>query len=276
MPSYKIITFYGTQGQNDLLVALLDNFNFDSFEEIDEQSLKAYVLKENFDKESFVAFISSLEIFENVSYDIDDLADKNWNEVWESSFHPIIIGEQCTVRAPFHPASQSQYEIIIEPRMAFGTGHHATTSMVLEMMLSINFSNKTVLDFGCGTGILSILAEKMGAQEIQANDIEEPAYLNTMDNSSINACAKIVALWGDVSVVPQKLYDIILANVTTNTIQENIDALNYFLKKEGEIIFSGILNEQKQSIKDLAQSLNFKLVCEKNLDNWVALHYIKL
>ena len=275
MQDYKIVTFENTNGQNDLIIALLNDLAFDSFEESSDNSLKAYIQQELFNQDSLQALIASLPMFENISYEVQDLENKNWNEVWESSFQPIHIGNICTVRAPFHASSKAEFELVIEPKMAFGTGHHATTEMVLSFMLDMDFEGKSVLDFGCGTGILSLLAEKKGANFIDANDIEEPAYLNTIENASINNCVKIKALHGDIHVVPKKQYDIILANVTTNTIKENITGLNALLKDKGEILFSGILVEQQDIVKDLARQHKLKLVGEKNQNNWVALRYRK-
>ena len=168
-----------------------------------------------------------------------------------------------------------KYELVIEPKMAFGTGHHATTAMVMSIMLSMNFKNKLVLDFGCGTGILSLLAEKMGADEIQANDIEEPAYQNTIENAQINKCIKIHPHHGDIAIVPDKKYEIILANVTTNTIKENLGKLISLLTPKGDILLSGILLNQEEEIKKSAHSMDLIFVNRKNQENWVALHYSK-
>ena len=275
MQQYKIVVIENTKNQNDLVIALLNDLEFDSFEEVSDNSLKAYIHKELYNEESFVSLFKSIPVFESMSYTVEDLEDKNWNEVWESSFKPITIGKLCTVRAPFHEQSNAKFELIIEPKMAFGTGHHATTEMVLALMLEMDFKDKAVLDFGCGTGILSLLAEKKGAMFIDANDIEEPAYFNTIENATLNNCFKIKALHGDFNVVPNKSYDIILANVTTNTIQENLEALVKVLNSKGDILLSGILLEQQSLVKNLADSLELNLMAEKNQDNWVALHYRK-
>jgi ribosomal protein L11 methyltransferase len=275
MQQYKIVNIENTQNQNDLVIALLNDLQFDSFEEMSDNSLKAYIQYELYNEESFISLFESLPVFEFITYSVQDLEDKNWNEVWESSFKPITIGNLCTVRAPFHVQSNAQFELVIEPKMAFGTGHHATTEMVLTLILEMDFKDKAVLDFGCGTGILSLLAEKKGALSIDANDIEEPAYLNTIENATLNNCVKIKAFHGDFNAIPSKSYDIILANVTTNTIQENLEDLINVLNSKGDILLSGILFEQQNIVKNLANALGLSLMAEKNQDNWVALHYRK-
>jgi ribosomal protein L11 methyltransferase len=275
MQEYKVVSFNNCKGQNEVIIALLINLNFDSFEEVNSDLLKAYIQNNLYDATSFQNLLASLPLFESISIEVRDLENKNWNEEWENNFKAIIIGDQCAVRAPFHEKSNAKYELIIEPKMAFGTGHHATTEMVLALMLDMDFEDKAVLDFGCGTGILSLLANKKLASFIDANDIEEPAYLNTIENAALNNCTKIKALHGDINVVPDKTYDIILANVTTNTIRENLEALVDLLASKGDILLSGILLEQQHVVKDLAHQIGLSLIAEKNQDNWVALRYQK-
>ena len=275
MPEYKLIQLTNTNGKNDLLIAYLDQLQFDSFEEVDTNTLNAYIINANFKEEKLQETLNSLSFLKGLEYTVGILENKNWNQEWEKNFKAIKIGNDCLVRAPFHPSQLVKYELVIEPKMAFGTGHHATTAMVISIMLSMSFKNKLVLDFGCGTGILSLLAEKMGAEEIQANDIEEPAYLNTIENAQINKCTKIHPHHGELAQVPVKKYEIILANVTTNTIKENFGKLISLLKDKGNIVLSGILLNQEEEIKTLAHSLDLILVNRKNQENWVALHYSK-
>lgn len=275
MENFKIVTFSNTSGQNELLLALLSEENFDSFEELNDDTLKAYISDQNYDRPFIPRFLSSIPSFSDIKFTVEDLPAKNWNEEWEKNFQAIHIGELCTVRAPFHPKSNARYDLVIEPKMAFGTGHHATTEMVLTMMLEQDFENKEVLDFGCGTGILSLLAEMKGASKIDANDVEEPAFENTIDNAKLNNCTKINALHGDFSVLPAHQYQIILANVTANILHENLPKLNDLLRPNGHIYLSGILPEQQAMIEDLAQSLDLIQLAAKQQNNWVALHYHK-
>lgn len=275
MQEYKIVEFKNTQQNNDVLIALLNDLQFDSYDETNENELKAYISKELFNLEELTHLIHSLPLFENIEFEISDLENKNWNDEWEKNFEPIVIGDKCVVRAPFHPKTEAEFELVIEPRMAFGTGHHATTEMMLKFMLSMDFENKQVLDFGCGTGILSLLAEMKGAKLVDANDIEEPAYLNTIDNAQLNNCTKINALFGDVKILPNQKYNIILANVTTLTIQENLKQLDLLLASNGEILLSGILEEQKETIIELCKTFNYQKINELQQDKWIALHYSK-
>ena len=275
MQEYKIVKFKNTQQNNDVLIALLNDLQFDSYDETNENELKAYISIDNFNLENLSSLLQSLPLFENIQFEITDLENKNWNEEWEKNFEPIIIGNECVVRAPFHQATKAKYELVIEPRMAFGTGHHATTEMMLKFMLAMDFENKQVLDFGCGTGILSLLAEMKGAAFVDANDIEEPAYLNTIDNATLNNCNKINALFGDIKILPNQKYNIILANVTTLTIQQNLEELDSFLMNGGEILLSGILEEQKNTIIELCKTFNYQLINESHQDKWIALHYSK-
>lgn len=275
MQVYRIVHFKNTQSQNDILIAILNDLNFDSYEETNENELKAYILEEDFNLNLIEEALASLEIFKHIKFEHELLENKNWNAIWEKSFEAIQVGGICEVRAPFHPSSGAKYDLVIEPKMAFGTGHHATTKMVIELMLELDFQDQSVLDFGCGTGILSILAEKLGARSIEANDIEFPAFENTVENAALNRCNSIHALFGDFSVVPNIAYDTILANVTTLTIQENLANLLDLLVEGGSILLSGILLEQKEIVFDLAKSLNLVLISEKNENNWVALHFQK-
>lgn len=275
MQEYRIVHFKNTQGQNDILIAILNDLSFDSYEEPNDNELKAYILIKDFDLAILEEALASFEIFSNIQFEHEILENKNWNAIWEKSFEAIQVGGICEVRAPFHKSSGAKYDLVIEPKMAFGTGHHATTKMVIELMLELNFKDQIVLDFGCGTGILSILAEKLGAKNIQANDIELAAFENTIENAELNHCKAIHALHGDFSIVPKIAYDTILANVTTLTIQENLYDLLHCLVNGGSILLSGILSEQKEIVFDLAKSLNLTLISEKNENNWIALHYQK-
>lgn len=271
--NYKIITFPNTNGASEILVAVLANINFDSFEE-NENELIAYVKEEDLDLSEFKSVLASMEILEGLEYTISDLENKNWNEEWEKSFQPITIDGECTIRASFHKQFDTKYVIEIEPKMAFGTGHHATTDMMISLMLKMDFEAKDVLDFGCGTGILSILAEKMGAKYIFANDVEEPAFENVEVNATLNHCSKISNNLGDISIVPKETYDIILANVNTHQLSENLHFLKEKMKPNGIILLSGILIEQVEIIHKITSDLGMKLIETKEKDKWTALKLI--
>lgn len=275
MSTYLYIRFPKTNQQNDLLIALLSELNFDSFEELSENELKAYVQQSSFDENELKFTLTQIPSLEEIPYELKELADKNWNEEWEKNFQAILISNQCTVRATFHEKATTPIEIIIAPKMAFGTGHHATTAMVMELMLNLNFTDKQVLDFGCGTAILSILAKKLGAKNIIANDIEEAAFENSKENIALNQCKDIEVLLGDMEVVPQEKFPIVIANVTTNVILDNFNALYSLLAKQGDLILSGILEEQEEAIQNAAQSLNLIATARKQKDKWLALQFKK-
>ena len=269
MKNYISVNFKNTKNQNDLLVAFLSEINFDSFEEVNENHLIAYVEEENFDESGLKTILKNLSEKEDLQYTVSKLENKNWNEEWEKNFQPIVVNNKCSVRASFHPPQNTEHEIIIEPKMAFGTGHHATTEMMIATMLELPFKGEKVLDFGCGTAILSILAEKLGAVSIFANDIEEPAYDNSLLNASINGCDLIKVAIGGIEVVPKEKFGIILANVNTNAILHNSSLLVEKLASEGVILFSGILVSDKETIKEMARTLNLEILNIKEKNNWL-------
>lgn len=272
MQNYKVVTFKLTKQQNEILIALLSQLNYNSFEEVDDNTLDAYILKEDYSENEVKEILHQFESFKNIQFLVKDLENKNWNEEWEKNFKPININDKCVVRAPFHTKTNAEFELLIEPKMAFGTGHHATTEMMLKLMLDIDFKEKEVLDFGAGTGILSLLASKKGAKNIVANDIEEDAFENMKENFELNNCHNILPLCGDFDVLPtSQKYQVILANVTTNIIKQNFNNLVSLLLAGGDILFSGILKDQSEEIEKLAQNLNLIKKTEQN--NWIALHY---
>lgn len=272
---YTCVQLSQTKGQNALLIALLDNLGYDSFEESDEEHLIAYIQSAAFNRAELESVLHSLADVKEVAFEVKKLENKNWNELWEQNFKPIKVGINCIVRAPFHPKGNEKFDLIIEPKMAFGTGHHPTTFMMLDFMLNMDFKNTNVLDFGCGTGILSLLAEKKGATNIQANDIEEAACINAKENASLNNCNNICIHEGGIEVVPSQNYDIILANITTNVIQENLPHLLPLLKQGGHILMSGILDYQEDQILSLAKGLKLIKIGHKLKENWIGLHYQK-
>lgn len=267
---YKKVIFPDTEGKNDILIAILSGINFDSFEE-KENELIAYIEEIHFNIDELNSSLSILPSMQDLKFEIADLENKNWNAIWESSFKPVVIDEKCTIRASFHEKATTEYEIEIEPKMAFGTGHHATTNMMISFMLNLDFKNKTVLDFGSGTGILSVLAEKLQAKSIFANDVEEPAFENLAVNATLNNCSLISNNLGGVEVVPDMKYDIILANVNTKALSENLHLLKEKMHDETIIMLSGILIEQKEIILDICKNLDFHLLETKEQNKWTSL-----
>ena len=208
------------QPASEILIAELSNAGFDSFLE-NEEGVIAYIPTEEFDEEIF-AGIHVLHSDEySISYTSSELEKVNWNIEWEKNFNPILVGEKCSLRAPFHEKPDTEFDIIIEPKMSFGTGHHATTHMMLEFILNNEWEGKTVLDMGCGTGVLAILAEMKGAVKLDAIDIDNWCYLNTLENVERNNCSKISVYEGGAELLKGRRYDRIIANINRNILLED-------------------------------------------------------
>jgi ribosomal protein L11 methyltransferase len=262
--------------QKDLLINELGQIGFDTFEETGE-GFKAYIPEDRFDKQ---AVDDSLEAYYenfNFSYQVNTIEQKNWNEEWESNFEPISIGNLVFVRATFHePRPRFPIEIIIDPKMAFGTGHHETTSMMMSMMLDVNFSGKKVLDMGCGTGILAILAEKLGAIDIVAVDYDLACYDSTHENAQLNDCSRIRVFCGQKEVIPIEQFDVILANINRNILIDQMDRYAWVLKPGGELYLSGFYEEPDLAIiRDEAAKYGLKYSASQVTKDWVAAKFIK-
>jgi len=248
--------------QQEELIALLSDFDPLGFEERDTE-LIAWFSDGQFDKEI-------LHVLEGYAFHQATVEDKNWNEEWERNFHPVRVGNFAAMRADFHNAIDDvQYEIIITPKMSFGTGHHATTYMMMAQMEHIDFTGKTVFDFGTGTGILAILAEKLGAALIDAIDVDEWSIDNAQENVQRNQCHQINITQS--TVIPDKQYDIILANINRNVILEYMDGLRKATVPNGYILFSGLLTADRNDIIAAAATAGFKLVKEMESTNWISL-----
>ncbi|MDB4923657.1 50S ribosomal protein L11 methyltransferase [Mucilaginibacter sp.] len=262
--------------QQDLLINALGGIGFDTFEELDF-GFKAYIPVTDFDQDKLDETLSSYQDLFTFSYEITLIPQKNWNEVWESNFEPIEIGKQIFVRATFHqPKPEFPYEIVIDPKMAFGTGHHQTTAMMLELMLENDFVNQKVLDMGCGTGILAIMASKLGAAEITAIDYDEVCYASAIENAQLNKIENITALCGSKEVIPGENFDIILANINRNILIDQMDRYSQVLKTDGEIYFSGFYEvPDLDIITEEARKHGLKYISHKKNKNWVAAKFVK-
>jgi len=262
--------------QQDLLINALGEIGFDTFEELDF-GFKAYIPADDFNQQLLDETLTAYQDMFTFSYDITLIPQKNWNEVWESNFEPIEIGNQIFVRATFHqPRPGFKYEIVIDPKMAFGTGHHQTTSMMLQLMLENDFSGKKVLDMGCGTGILAIMAAKLGATEIVAIDYDPVCYESTIENSHLNNISNITAVCGSKEVIPSVTFDIILANINRNILIDQMERYSEVLKPGGEIYFSGFYETPDlEIITDEARKHGLKYISHKKDKDWVAAKFVK-
>lgn len=253
----------------EILVAELSQIGFDSFLQEDD-FIKAYVEKEllNFEELRLILDYYGISA-ETVNKTL--LENKNWNEVWESNYQPVVIGDKCYIRANFHePKPQYPYEILLQPKMSFGTGHHATTAQMMELMLVTDFRDKTVLDMGCGSGLLAILAYKMGANHITAVDNDEWAYKNTLENIFRNKIQHTDVILGDIEDVKNEKFDIILSNITKNINIELFPSYQKMIEKSGKLIVSGFFETDLEDITSNAIKYGFRLLSNKTKNNWTA------
>ena len=253
----------------DLLIAELSAIGFDGFEETDE-TLKAFSSENKFDEAAFETLITG----HGLKYTRSSLPQQNWNEVWESNFSPMSIDDFVGVRASFHPSFENvSHEIIITPKMSFGTGHHATTYMMMQLMRGMDFENKTVLDFGTGTGILAILAEKLGSKSIEAIDYDDWCIENSIENIESNGCQFIQILKAD-NAITEKKFDVVLANINKNIILSNIEALTRDAAPNGQILLSGLLQEDEKDILQATSAKGWQHVKTITKSNWIALKFL--
>jgi ribosomal protein L11 methyltransferase len=263
--------------QQDLLINDLADIGFDTFENADF-GFKAYISEAEFNKQFLDERLADYYPQFSFSYEINLIPQQNWNEVWESSFEPIQIRDKVWVRATFHePKPGIPYEIVIDPKMAFGTGHHETTSMLMDMMLDIDFTGKKVLDMGCGTGILAILAEKLGATDIAAVDNDLACYDSSIENAQLNKCDHIKVFCGSKEVIPIDRFDIALANINRNILLDQVDRYAWVLKTGGELYLSGFYETPDLDIiKEEASKYGLSYISHQKTKDWVAARFIKM
>lgn len=258
----------------DMLMAGLADEGFESFVE-NEDTLEAYIPAPDFKKESLNIDFSDLF---KIDWTEEFIPDQNWNEEWEKNyFKPLIIADRCVVRAPFHEDyPECEYEIVIEPNMAFGTGNHETTYMMMEHILETDQKNKNVLDMGCGTGILSILSSMNGALSVTSIDIDKWSYDATTENAQINKCLNIKSILGDASSIPDDEFDIIYANIQKNIIIRDMPEYKKVLKPEGLIFFSGFYNDDLEDIEKAANDLGLSFINKKLSNNWCSAKFKRM
>lgn len=260
----------------DALSSLLGEIGFDMFS-VEEDKLLAYIPSDNFDNSKLQNLLQEIPLEANFTYDVKEMEDKNWNEEWEKNyFSPIIVDNQCVVKSSFHKdVPDYKYTIIINPKMAFGTGHHQTTRLMMQEILKIDFTNKSVLDMGCGTGILAILASMKGAKSLTAIDIDEWAYDNIIENLSLNNINNIEVKIGDASLLGAKKYDIIIANINRNVLLADMEHYASVLNNDGILLLSGFYLEDVHMLEVEANKNNLKLDYFAELDNWCGMRLNK-
>jgi ribosomal protein L11 methyltransferase len=267
MSHYIHLKFTGlSKDIQEVLIALLSEQGFEGFEE-GIHYLSAFIPEEQWDEQAVVELAAPF----GVSWTTERIAQRNWNEEWEKNFEPVIVGDFCAVRAHFHqPITGVQYEIIITPKMSFGTGHHATTYMMIEYMEKLDLVGKSILDFGTGTGILAVLAEKKGAAHIVAIDNDDWSVENAAENIAVNQATNIVLEKAD-SLEKFGLFNVILANINKHVLLANMEALQQHLTQGGVIIMSGLLSGDRADIEASTISNGLKIVDQKQQHTWIAL-----
>lgn len=263
------------QPGRDILIAELGEVNFESFVETPKGFL-AYISK----KDWHPNILEGIYLLDNsnfqVAYDYKEIKQENWNATWEQNFNPIIIGERCSIRAPFHKKTNAEYEIIVEPKMSFGTGHHETTHMMVQFLLEEELENKKVLDMGCGTSVLAILAEKRGAKAIDAIDVDNWCYLNSLENIQRNKCSAIDVIEGDARLLKNRRYDVIIANINRNILLEDIPAYAETLNANGTLLLSGFYKEDLPLLIDRCKQFVLEFVTNIEKNNWVAAKFCNM
>jgi ribosomal protein L11 methyltransferase len=253
--------------QQERLVALLADLGFEGFEE-DENSLDAFIPEDKFSQDEFSGVIDT---FDSISFIQTTIENINWNQKWEEDFKPVLVEEFVGIRAWFHqPIKNVAHEIIITPKMSFGTGHHATTYLMIKQMESINFTGKSVLDFGTGTGVLAILASKLGAEKVFAIDYDEWSITNAIENIEQNACTNIIVEQMDSVPVNDK-FDIILANINLNVIIDNLSLIKEASAAGATILLSGILKENESALLEAIEQVGLQYLSTVQRGDWIVI-----
>lgn len=264
-----------TPEQAEWLVTIVGQQPFDSFEDT-ETGFNAYIPERLFTAETDADMENWKEQFA-FAYEKVFIPYKNWNEVWESNFQAIEVEDFVRIRADFHPTAKGfEHEIVINPKMAFGTGHHETTYMMMLIMRDLDLKDKSVFDYGCGTGILAILAAMRGSVDLDAVDIELPSYENTIENCEINKIQGVKTYHGVLETVPARKYDVILANINRNVILPSLQELYTRLEAQGDLLISGFIQEDEELMADAVAKGGFKIIRTEKRGNWICQQLKKL
>ena len=292
---------FENQDQFEMLVAQLSNLGFEGFNEEEHATsinngigmssvlgtnagfgqgaghCKTFMLQQDFNENNIEIELNNIFSVYNLKYSKSIINEENWNVIWESNFEPVRVGDFVGIRASFHPSFEPkvQYEIQITPKMSFGTGHHATTFSVMQLMENLDFTQKSVYDFGTGTGILAILAEKLGAKEVLAVDNDPWCIENSEENILANRCSKITIRQVNSAIQP-RVFDIIIANVNRHIIEANMEELSQVSNSNSTLVLSGLLIEDQEDIIKLASRNNWQFKQAQPLNGWVSLLFNKV
>ena len=262
---------------NDVVSALAGEIGFESFVEWDN-GVQAYIQQNLFDEEALKSMVADFPLPDTtVEYTIAEAEDKDWNEEWEKNFfQPIVIGDRCCIHSTFHKDTpQTEYEILINPQMAFGTGHHETTSSIISELLEADLQGKSVLDMGCGTSILAILASMRGADPITAIDIDDWCVNNSRDNIALNGIENITVEWGDANLLKGRApFDVIIANINRNILLADMAQYAACMHSGSELFMSGFYVQDIPVIQEKAESLGMEFIHHREKNNWAAVKFI--
>jgi len=265
-------TFSPKEPISEILIAELGNVGFESFVET-ENGVTAYIQKTDWSAEILAdVFVLNSDEF-SIEYNQNEVPQTNWNAEWEKNFEPIQVDDLVSIRAPFHENPNLKYDIVIEPKMSFGTGHHETTHMMVQHLLQLDLENKKVLDMGCGTGILAIFAEMKGAKPLDAIDIDNWCYENSIENVTRNNCENISVYEGDATLLVDKKYDVIIANINRNILLTDMKVYTNCLQEGGILLLSGFYEQDIPVIDAEVSKYGLKLEKFIQRNNWVALKY---
>lgn len=260
--------------QHDMLTTMLAGIGFDSFMD-DVMGLKAYCSADNRDDLAVENLLLEPSFSDVRLLKVEEMPDKDWNELWEASYQPVVVNERCRVRAPFHePDPCFEFDLVIEPKMSFGTANHETTAQIIQLMLETDFQEKEVLDMGSGTAVLAILAKKLGAAHTVAIDNDEWAYRNAFTNCELNGIKDIEIVLGDASAI-QGSFDVVLANINRNILLRDMCLYVNAMRPDAHIFFSGFYTEDLESIKTEAERLGLRYRRHLSRNNWVAAEFVK-
>lgn len=260
---------------SDVLIAQLAELGFESFVET-ERGFNAYIQEPDFNLQQLKVALSFYTDFFKFDYSSKLIQQQNWNKEWEANFQPISVDGKCYVRAPFHEAKKEfLYDVVIEPKMSFGTGHHSTTQLMLRKLMQLDIKNKSLLDMGCGTGVLGIVACMMRAEPVTAIDIDEWSYENTIENCKRNNINKMLVHKGNAQILAGKRFHTILANINKNVLLNDLNVYKEALEESGNLVVSGFFETDTNELTAKAVELGLVLKDKLIQEQWALLHFIK-
>ncbi len=268
------ITVTPKEEGSDILIAHLSDLGFESFVE-NEEGFFAYIQEEEFSEDEVALALGDFDDIFEIRFTTKIIPQQNWNKEWETSFQPIDVDGKCYIRAPFHDKKEGYaLDLIIEPKMSFGTGHHDTTQLMIRKLMLLNVKNHSLLDMGCGTGVLAIAASKLGANPITAIDIDDWSVENTQENLQKNNINNVLVNKGDAQILAGKTFHTILANINKNVLLADMHLYKKALEKAGDLILSGFFETDIEELTAQAQKLGLKYESKMQSGQWAALHFI--